>query len=43
MNITEIKTEIKKLQAKRRRCDFLPDAIIIGKKIDALKKQLKTN
>jgi len=37
----DIKRQIKKLQAKRRRCDFLDDAIKLDKKIKELKTELK--
>lgn len=38
----DIKRQIKNLQAKRRRCDFLDDAIRLDKKINELKRELKT-
>ena len=37
----DIKRQIKNLQAKRRRCDFLDDAIRLDKKINELKRELK--
>ena len=37
----DIKRQIRNLQAQRRRCDFVDDAIILDKKINELKKQIR--